>query len=176
MDGHPLNAMITIRPRGELTPLEHAELVAKFWNRLGVWSRRITQSNGRRRPSFHCVLVREAEPNPDRTRPGLGEHFHALLHVPAGCFGLLKETVARWHPGDDVHVQPAHQRVDQTPSGKIKSAIGYLTKQRTPQAWWGTNYRRKAGGIVVGKRFRITANLRANASVVVALPKRQLAG
>ena len=168
-DSHPLNAMVTIRPGGELSPIEHAQLVAKFWNRLGVWSRRITKSAGPRRapegsgasgPSFHCVLVREAAPNGDRKRYGLGEHFHALVHVPAGQLSSLAEAVARWHPADDVQVKPAHQGASRTRTDKIKSAIGYLTKQRTPQAWWNTPYRRQPGGIVLGKRYRISASLR----------------
>jgi hypothetical protein len=104
-------------------------------------------------------LVREAAHN--GKRPGLNEHWHALVHVPPGRLASLKAAVARWYPNDDAEVRPAHQRVDLTPSDKIKSAIGYLTKQRTPQACWNTPYQRQRGGLVLGKRFRITANLRA---------------
>jgi len=39
--------------------------------------------------------------------------------------------------------------------------LGYLTKQRSPRAWYLTNYTRKPGGKVLGKRYRISANLRA---------------
>jgi hypothetical protein len=104
-------------------------------------------------------LVREAAHN--GKGHGLNEHWHALVHVPPGRLASLKTAVARWYPNDDTEVRPAHQGVGRTPSGKIKSAIGYLTKQRTPQACWHTLYRRQRGGLVLGKRFRITANLRA---------------
>ena len=49
-DGYPLNALISIRPEGNRTPLEHAEIVGKTWNRAGVWSRRHTRSK-----TFHIV-------------------------------------------------------------------------------------------------------------------------
>src|SRR5262249_2038576 len=89
--GHPLNAFITIRPQGTLTPIEHALLVDKFWNRLGGWSRRHT-----RQRSFHCILVREAGPNGKNF--GIGEHFHAVVHVAPGHFNSLKMAVESWHP------------------------------------------------------------------------------
>jgi hypothetical protein len=157
--GYPLNAMITIRPQIELTPLQHAKLVNKFWNGLGVWSRRAG-------PFYYCILTREAEPNGKRF--GFGEHFHALVHVPANKLTDLREAVIRWHPTPgEAHVRRAHQNEKQTAGGKIESALGYLTKQRTPQAWWNRPYRRKAGGIVLGKRYRITANLRVPSSCAV---------
>jgi hypothetical protein len=37
--GRPLNRMATIRPLGDLTPLDHARLVDRTWNKLGGWSR-----------------------------------------------------------------------------------------------------------------------------------------
>ncbi len=112
---------------------------------------------------FRCVMVREAAPN--GKAHGHSEHWHALVHVPAGHLASLKFAVARWHAHDDVHIRPADQVVTFTPFGKIKSAIGYLTKQRTPRAWWNTAYRRKPGGKVFGKRFKITPNLKLQASV-----------
>lgn len=160
-NGHPLNAFITIRP-GNLTPLEHADLVAKFKNRLGTWSRRATK-RAYGKSSFHYVLTREAAPN-GKHQFGKGEHFHVLVHVPDGMFALLRGAVKRWHPGKHAAViKPAHQVETWTEHGKIRSAIGYLTKQRTQQAWWKTPYSHKPGGIVLGKRYSISASLRAAA-------------
>lgn len=155
IEGYPLNAFITVRPAGNLTPLEHAEIVDQFWNRLAVWSRRHTDHD-----TFHCILTREAVPNGNQF--GVGEHFHTLVHVSASRLNALKVAVARWHPAPgEAVVKPASQNIAFTANGKISSAIGYLTKQRSPQAWYRSNFRRKPGGIVLGKRYRISANLRA---------------
>jgi len=154
-NGYPLNAFITIRPPN-LAPDEHVEFVNKFWNRLANWSRR--------RTTFYCILVREAAPNGKDF--GIGEHFHALVHVPPRHFNSLKIAVATWRPEPgEAFVRRADHRIRQTPQGKIRSSLGYLTKQRSPQAWYLTNYTRKPGGKVLGKRYRISANLRANSEV-----------
>jgi hypothetical protein len=65
-EGFPLNALLSIRP-GNRTPLEHAQLVDKFWNKLGGWSRRHTPTG-----TFHAILTRETIPV---------DNFHALMHV-----------------------------------------------------------------------------------------------
>lgn len=163
--GYPLNAFITIRNPGEpLNPQENANRVAVFWNRLAVWSRRHTAEQ-----TFHCIVTREAAPNGKRI--GTGEHFHALLHVPHRQFEALMEATARWYPAPgEAVVKPARQTVSRSEGGKIRSALGYITKQRTPQAAWATDYSRKPGGIVLGKRYRITANLRPK-PIDVALPR-----
>ena len=128
-NGYLLNAFITIRPPN-LTPDEHVEFVNKFWNRLANWSRR--------RTTFHCILVREAAPNGKNF--GVGEHFHALVHVPPRHFNSLKIAVATWYPEPgDAFVKRADHRIRHTPQGKIRSSLGYLTKQRSPQAWYRTN-------------------------------------
>jgi hypothetical protein len=81
-DGHPLDALISVRPK-DLTPLGHAELVGKTWNRLGVWSRRHTSTE-----TFHAILVRE-------TRGG--EHFHVLMHVGGNANRTwLRHALERW--------------------------------------------------------------------------------
>jgi hypothetical protein len=67
-DGFPLNAMITIRPFGELSALDHSVLVEKLWNGLGVWSRR--------RGEYRCILIREAAHN--GKQHGINEHCHVL--------------------------------------------------------------------------------------------------
>jgi len=160
--GYPLNAFITIRPPNtyDLTADKRAEFVNKFWNRLAIWSRR--------RTTFYCILVREAAPNGKDF--GIGEHFHALVHVPQGHFNSLKTAVESWHPEPgEAFVKRANQSIGWTPQGKIRSSLGYLTKQRSPQAWYMTNYTRRPGGKVLGKRYRISANLRAK-PVALAVP------
>jgi hypothetical protein len=152
--GYPLNAFITIRPpnANDLTPDKRAELIDKFWNRLAIWLRR--------RTTFYCILVREAAPNGKDF--GIGEHFHALVHVPHRHFNSLKMAIASWHPEPrEALVKRADYKVRRTQQGKITSAFGYLTKQRSPRAWYLTDYTRKRGGKVLGKRYRISANLRA---------------
>jgi hypothetical protein len=164
-DGYPLNAFITIRPPHNLTPDEHVEFVNKFWNRLANWSRR--------RTTVHCILVREAAPNGKNF--GVGEHFHALVHVPQGHFNSLKTAVESWHPEPgEAFVKRANHSIGWTPQGKIRSSLGYLTKQRSPQAWYLTNYTRKPGGKVLGKRYRISANLRAK-PIALAVPAAERA-
>jgi hypothetical protein len=154
-DGYPFNAFITIRPPNNLTPIEYVQVVNKFWNRLGVWSRRHTPQE-----TFHCILVREAAPNGKNF--GIGEHFHAVVHVPPGHFNSLKTAVESWHPepGEAV-VRRADHSIRRSPQGKIRSILGYLTKQRSPRAWYLTNYTRQRGGKVLGKRYRISESLRA---------------
>jgi hypothetical protein len=113
-----------------------------------VWSRY-------HRRGFYCVLVREKE-------PGGPEHFHALIHVPPDKASKFYKTVQGWFSAmDDVDIRPAHQRVTAMRGGKRRSAIGYLTKQRTPQAAWKSPYRREPGDPVLGKRARISNTLRS---------------
>ena len=147
-NGYPLNALISIRPAGDRTPREHAELVDRIWNHAGVWSRRHTPDK-----TFHAILVRETVPS---------EHFHLLMHVEgSAALTLLRYALTRWFPEPgEVDVTRANQNIGFTPSGKIKSALGYITKERTPQAAW-PKWQYRPGGPVLGKRYRISANLRA---------------
>jgi hypothetical protein len=149
-DGYPLNALISIRPAENLTPLQYAQLVGKTWNRLGVWSRR---HGG----TFHAVLVRETVPC---------NNFHLLMHLDSNAnLSLLRYAMARWFPeSGQVDIRRAYQQVSYTPSGKIKSAFGYITKERTPQAAWPRWQYRRGGTVVLGKRYKITANLRVKAA------------
>ena len=145
-EGFPLNVMLSIRPENR-PPLEHAKLVDQSWNRLGVWSRRHTPNK-----TFHAILVRETKG---------GEHFHVLMHV-SGKANLtrLRYALAQWFPNGEANVTRAHHGIGFTPSGKIKSALGYVTKERTPQAAW-PKWQYRPGRPVLGKRYRISGNLRA---------------
>lgn len=164
-DGFPLNALISIRP-GNQTPLEHAELIDKTWNKLGGWSRRHTNTN-----TFHAILVRESIPVPN---------FHVLIHVDGNANrALLWDALTRWFPEPGVaHIRRATQRRGETPSGKIESDLGYITKERTPRAAWGAGrllwQYRSGGRPVLGKRYRITANLRRK-PIALTVPRQQAA-
>lgn len=156
-DGYPLNALVSVRPEGDRTPIEHAELVAKTWNRVGVWSRRHTAGS-----TFHAILVRETV---------ACEHFHLLMHVEGNAnLTLLRNALARWFPDGEANVTRANQNVSFTPSKKIRSALGYITKERTPQAAW-PKWQYRPGGLVLGKRYRISANLRVR-PITLAVPRQ----
>jgi hypothetical protein len=60
-------------------------------------------------------------------------------------------------------VRAAHYRVTLTDSGKRKSAISYICKQMTPQAWWRRGLIRVPGGKILGKRGGVSANLTSKA-------------
>jgi len=152
--------MLSIRPQ-DRTPLEHAELVNKTWNSLGVWSRRHTRTK-----TFHAILVRETKG---------GEHFHVLMHISGNAnLTRLRYALARWFPNGEAHVTRAHQGIGFTPSGKIRSALGYISKERTPQAAW-PKWQYRPGGPVLGKRYRISANLRAKPITLALAPRQQVA-
>jgi hypothetical protein len=84
------------------------------------------------------------------------------MHVDGSAnLTLLRCALTRWFPEPgEVDVTRANQAVSYTPSGKIRSAIGYITKERTPQAAW-PKWQYRPGRPVLGKRYRISANLRA---------------
>jgi hypothetical protein len=93
-----------------------------------------------------------------------GEHLHVLMHVPDRLFGDFQQRLVKWFPGPgEMDVRAAHYRVTLTDSGKRKSAISYICKQMTPQAWWGRHLIRVAGGRILGKRGGVSANLTSKA-------------
>ena len=144
--GRPLNRFLSVKAGGDLTPLDHVQLVDRIWNKLGGWAR--YHGGG-----FYCLLVREKE-------RGGPEHFHILIHVPPSKAGLFDRRVLGWFAEiDDIDIRPADQSVRWTSSGKLRSIIGYLTKQRSPQAAWGTAYSRRRADRVLGKRARISRTL-----------------
>jgi hypothetical protein len=112
--------------------------------KLGGWSR--YHGGG-----FYCLLVREKE------RYG-SEHFHVLIHVPPKKANLFDETVRGWF--DDIDIKPANQRTfPLRVPGKLGSALGYISKQRTSQAAYRTTFLRRPGDPVLGKRARISRTL-----------------
>jgi hypothetical protein len=86
------------------------------------------------------------------------------MYVPPKHYADLEEKLIGWFPEPGAaDVQPANQRVFVTVTGKRMSAIGYLAKQMTPQAWYKRGLIRKAGGPILGKRGGVTRNLGAKA-------------
>jgi hypothetical protein len=154
----PLNRLMTVKPGGDLSPGDHADLVALIWNKLGGWSR--YHGGG-----FYCVLVREKE-------RGGPEHFHALIHVPWRKTALFDRTLRGWFDEiDDVDIKPANQRTSpRRVPGKLGSALGYISKQRTPQAAYRTPFLRRRGDPVLGRRARISRTLLALPTTPVVRP------
>jgi hypothetical protein len=65
-----------------------------------------------------------------------------------------------WLPGAaEVDVGQSHHRTWIDGNGRRHSAVGYISKQMTPQAWYGRGLIRKPGGPVLGKRGGTTRNL-----------------
>jgi hypothetical protein len=148
--GRPLNRMVTVKPGGDLSPLDHAQLVDRFWNKVGGWSRYHVGG-------FFCLLVREKE-------PGGREHFHVLIHVPTAKVILFDKTIRGWFDEiDDINIKAANQRTfPLNVPGKLGSALGYISKQRTPEAAYRTIFLRRRGDSVLGKRARISRTLLAS--------------
>jgi hypothetical protein len=147
--GRPLNALISVRPIeiDAMMPAERCRAFAAFRNKLGIYARH------RRFPPTYAWF---REINPD----GTGEHMHVLMHVPPKHRSHFDDLVVGWHPGPgEVDVITANQRTRFTHNGKRLSAIGYISKQMTPQAWYKRGLVRKAGGPILGKRGGVTKNL-----------------
>lgn len=147
--GRPLNALISLRPLDidDITPRERSQLFAGFRNKLGVYAR------GR---GFPPTFAWSREINPDNT----GEHIHVLMHVPKRHRQHFEETVTGWFPGPaEMDVTSASQHTRISRNGKRLSAIGYISKQMTPQAWYKRGLIRKAGGAILGKRSGVSLNL-----------------
>ena len=141
--GRPLNALVSIRPMNidSMSPAERCQLFATVRNKLGVYARS-------QRVPVTFAWSREA--NLD----GAGEHMPAR-HRPH-----FDGLVIGWYPGPgEVDITTANQLTRLTWSGKRLSAIGYITKQMTPQAWYKRGLIRKTGGPVLGKRGGVTTNL-----------------
>jgi hypothetical protein len=151
--GLSLNVFVSFRPIAgdELAPAERCKLFARVRNKLELYARL---------HRFPPTFVWAREIHCDHT----GEHLHVLMHVPDRLFGDFQQRLVKWFPGPgEMDVRAAHYRVTLTDSGKRKSAISYICKQMTPQAWWGRHLIRVAGGRILGKRGGVSANLTSKA-------------
>jgi hypothetical protein len=145
----PLNVMISVRPINvaEMTLADRCRAFAGLRNKLGVYSRL---------RGFEPTFVWSREAN----RHGTGEHLHVLMHLPAKHRSDFEATLIGWYPGPaEADARKADQRTRFTWNGKRHSAIGYICKQMTTQAWYGRGLSRKPGGLVLGKRGGTTKNL-----------------
>ena len=121
--------------------------ICNLRNKLGVYARL---------RGFEPTFAWSREVNPN----GTGEHLHVLMHVPAKHRSDFETTLMGWYPGPaEADVRKADQRTRFTYAGKRHSALGYICKQMTTQAWYGRGLTRKAGGPVLGKRGGTTKNL-----------------
>jgi hypothetical protein len=145
--GYPLNAFITIRPTGIHDPSDLCAFWARIRNKLGTYARQ---------HGFPFVAAWSRECQQD----GSSEHLHVLMHVPKKYFEKFSTRVISWFPEPGVvDVRPAHQRVNVSDTGIRMSAIGYLSKQMTTQAWYKRGLIRKKGGSILGKRGGVTRNI-----------------
>lgn len=146
--GRPLNKFLSLRPLDidGLDPADRCHLFARFRNKLGVFAR----SKG-----FIPTYIWSREINTD----GTGEHMHVLIHVPRRYHERFDATVIGWYPGPgEIDITPANHHV-RVHNGKRLSAMGYICKQMTPQAWYKRGLARKAGGTLNGKRGGVSTTL-----------------
>jgi hypothetical protein len=143
----PLNVMITFRPFEDLDQKTCCEFAARLRHKLCIYARQ---------HGFDFVAAWARECN----RDGTGEHVHILMHVPPRHCADLEKKIIGWHPEPAAaDLTPANQRVVFTDNGFQRSAIGYVCKQMTPQAWYKRGLTRKAGGPILGKRGGVTRNI-----------------
>jgi hypothetical protein len=84
--------------------------------------------------------------------------MHVLMHVPSRQRVKFDELVTGWFPGPgEADIATANQKTRFTWDGKHLSAIGYIAKQMTPQAWYKRHLIRKKGGPIFGKRGGVPA-------------------
>ena len=86
--------------------------------------------------------------------------MHVLMHMPSRHRAKFDELVTGWFPGPaEADVRTALQKTRFTWDGRRLTAIGYVAKQMTSQAWYRRGMVRKAGGPIVGKRSGVTRDL-----------------
>ncbi|WP_150117517.1 hypothetical protein [Microvirga vignae] len=153
--GTPLNALVTYRPfdpDGTMSPADHVKAYRAFRNRLGIFARR---------HGFKPTFLWSREVNED----GRGEHLHMLVHVAPRFFEKFEAALNAWFPEPfEIDVRQADRRTTISENGKLRSALGYLAKQSTPQAAWSRGLTRYKGTYpVLGKRSGMTDNLASEA-------------
>jgi hypothetical protein len=82
------------------------------------------------------------------------------MHIPAKKHAEFARIVFGWLPAAaEINVTRAHQGTRIAANGNRHSAVGYISKQMTPQAWYRRGLVRKPGGAILGKRGGTTKNL-----------------
>jgi len=136
--GRPLNMLVTLRPLDidDIASEDRTLVWRRLLNKLGAYARY------RGFGPFTAAWARES--NPD----GSGEHLHVLMHVPAKHREHFELTVYGWYHGaSEIDVRVRHQVTSFTADGRRKNAIGYITKQMTPQASYRRGVIRRRGGL-----------------------------
>ena len=141
--------LLTFRPEDidTFTAEDRCEMWAAIRNKLGGYAR----DHG-----FPFVAVWARETRKD----GSGEHFHMLMHVPPRHRTHFESILNKWLDGPgEVDLRPATYDIRLRDNGKQWSAVGYITKQMTPQASFKSRWSRQPGGPVLGKRGGCTTNI-----------------
>jgi|1185.fasta_scaffold186631_1 hypothetical protein len=136
--GRPLNMLVTLRPLDidDIASEDRTLVWRRLLNKLGAYARY------RGFGPFTAAWARES--NPD----GSGEHLHVLMHVPLKHREHFELTVYGWYHGaSEIDVRVRHQVTSFTADGRRKNAIGYITKQMTPQASYRRGVIRRRGGL-----------------------------
>jgi len=167
--GCPLDTRVDIKPATDLSPIDAHRWFYQDWSWLGGWCRRNVGA-------FFAVATRECFPNSDGR--GRHEHFHWLIHT--GSDELREKLREAWRnrrPGPrGVYLRKADYEYRIGPNGERGNALRYITKQRGN---WQRGYGPELsllrvtiqrGGKVLGKRYKISANLRAK-PIDVAMPR-----
>lgn len=147
------NILATVRPHDidNLTPLERIALWHDILNKIAQFARD---------HDFECVHIWSRESDPDT---GTNEHLHVLTHIPPKLIRRFRATASGWFARPaEIDIRPANYRIRRTPSGKQRSAIGYLTKN-SPQAAYGRPREYRKGGPILGKRAGCSRNIDARA-------------
>ncbi len=163
--GYQLDGLVSVRPQANFLAgsLDYAQHVERYWRWLGQWARRHVGV-------FSAILVRETY---DRNLQPCS-NFHILVHVGTKLPDLRRAHQRRYLGDREVDVKRANHQERINRYGKWGSAIGYTTKERLPSAAFdpvpGRHTKHYRTGLeVLGKRYLLTANLRAAAPILTVI-------
>jgi hypothetical protein len=149
--GLPLNMLVTVKPvAGDVMAAKHlCSLFNRIKNLHGSFARRHT---------FEPANLWTREIRSD----GQGEHMHMLCNVPKPLEGRFQGLAVRWmEDAGECDVRSATYRQVIARDGCWHSIGLYIAKQMTPQAAFARPVRRMKGGVIEGKRWGCSRNLRA---------------
>lgn len=145
----PFNRFVTVRPRiiNDLSPAQRIGHFEGVRNKLAQFARD-------NRFDHFIVWSRESARN-----TGEDEHLHALVHVPKWLLDRFDDTGGGWY-GDpqEIDIREATYTIERQPSGRMHSAITYLTKN-APAVARHRNYTYRLGGPILGKRAGWSRNV-----------------
>lgn len=183
--GLPLNWMLTIRPDGIdlLSPEERRQLWENTYKRIEQYFR--DKERARKRKDPHCLdkeltfaaaWSRESKRVGKRDN-GAGEHWHILLHLPAGLKDHFEQTMRRKFRGrHEIDLSPRHQ-LTYWKKHKRYNAASYICKAANPRlvrADPSIPYR--PSGPIFGCRAGVTRNIGSTAIEAYEAHRRRLNG